>query len=128
MSSNESPSAAEALATWSASLARDKLAGSRPGERVCSERPALTPVWVLLDAVCIRVPGQPSHVVVDGLDMTGQAPGLLSGWHKTVKGDWLGVVNFAVRYADGRQHRLILSDQLVPAYALRPREGGPDRI
>lgn len=67
----------------------------------------------------IRVPGMPSHVVPDGLDMAGQVPGLLNGWHQTVKGDWLGTVNFSVPYADGRQHKLALSNQLVPPRHLR---------
>lgn len=88
----------------------------------------LTAVWVVLDGICVRVPGAPSHVAPDGLDMTGQVPGLLSAWHKTVKGDWLGLVNFSVPYADGRRHKLRLSNQLVPAYALRPREGGPATV
>lgn len=95
-----------------------------PAGPVHGERRELTPVWVVLDALCIRVPGAPSHVVVDGLNMTGQVPGLLRTWHKTVKGDWLGVVNFAIPYADEYRGKLHLSDQLVPAYALRPRQAG----
>lgn len=83
---------------------------------------SLTPVWVLLEAINVRVPGMPRHVVPDGLDMTGHARGLLTGWHRTVDGDWLALVNFSIPYADGRRHKLKLSNQLAPAYALRPRE------
>ena len=60
------------------------------GDTVHGRRPVLTPVWVRLDAVCGRVPGQPRHVVETGLDMTGEVPGLLSTWFATVNGDWLG--------------------------------------
>lgn len=81
-----------------------------------------TAVWVRLDYICIRPDAAPHKVVPDGLDMTGAVPGLLRRWHRTVNGDWLGVVNFHVPYADGRRDRLYLADQLVPAYALRPRD------
>ena len=54
--------------------------------------------------------------------MTGPVHGHLSGWWRTVKGDWLGVVNYAIPSADGRQHKLELRDQLIPGYALRKRE------
>lgn len=74
-----------------------------------------------LEAINIRVPGMPKHVVPDGLDMTGQVRGLLTGWHRSVDGDWLALVNFSIPYADGRR-QMHLSGQLVPAYALRPRE------
>lgn len=99
-----------------------------PPGPVHTEPARLTPVWVQLDALNVRVPGQPSHFVPDGLDMTGQVAGLLSGWHRTAKGDWLAIVNFSVPYADGRRHKLRISGQLVPAYALRPREGGPSAV
>jgi hypothetical protein len=39
-----------------------------------------------------------------------------------VKGNWLGVVTFAISYADGRRHKLQIHDQLVPDYALRERD------
>jgi len=79
-------------------------------------------VWVRLDHICIRPDGVPHKVVPDGLEMAGAVRGLLSRWHRTVKGDWVGVVNFHVPYADERRDRLYLADQLVPAYALRPRD------
>lgn len=84
--------------------------------------PTLTRVWVLLGQICIRSEDAPHRVVADGLDLSGRTRGLLSGWHRSVRGDWLGVVNFYVPYADGRRSRLYLSNQLVPAYALRPRD------
>ncbi|MBW0273075.1 hypothetical protein ATM97_23610 [Nocardia sp. MH4] len=78
------------------------------------------PVWVRLDAIVIRDPGTPRHVNGAGLDMTGERPGLLSHWVPTYAGDWLGRVTYSIPYADGRPP-LQLTDQLVPAYALRPR-------
>jgi hypothetical protein len=83
----------------------------------------VTAVWVRLDALYIRKPDAPSHTIAHGLDMTGEVPGHLVGWWPTVKGNWLGVVNFAIPYADGRRHKLQIHDQLVPDYALRKREG-----
>lgn len=91
--------------------------GPSPREEI-----SLTPVWVQLEAINVRVPGMPKHVAPQGLDMSGQVRGLLRRWHRTVDGDWLGIVNFSIPYADGRKDKLKLSDQLVPAYALRPRE------
>ncbi len=83
------------------------------------------PVWVRLDAILIRDPGAPAHVNGSGLDMTGERPGTLTHWVPSFSGDWLGRVNFSVCYADGRAP-LHLTDQLVPAYALRPRAAGDD--
>ena len=77
-------------------------------------------VWVRLDCLAIRDPGTPRHVNGSGVTMTGERPGLLTHWVPTVAGDWMGRVSYSVPYADGRPP-LHLSDQLVPAYALRPR-------
>ncbi|ONI78155.1 hypothetical protein ALI144C_32160 [Actinosynnema sp. ALI-1.44] len=82
----------------------------------------VTPAWVRLDALYLRNPNTPIRTVGDGLDLSGEVRGHVSGWWRTVKGDWLGVVNFAVPYADGRRDRLELQDQLVPGYALRKRD------
>src|SRR5271156_1385682 len=60
------------------------------------------PVWVRLDALCIRDPGMPAHVNGAGVTMTGEVSGTLSHWVPTIAGDWLGYVSFSVRYADGR--------------------------
>jgi len=84
--------------------------------------PVITPVWVRLDAIYLRVPGAPTHTVATGLDMTGEVPGRLTGWFSTAKGDWLGVVDFEIPYADPRRTKLEVVDQLVPAYALRRRD------
>ncbi|MEU5407421.1 hypothetical protein [Nocardia asteroides] len=76
-----------------------------------------------LDAVAIRDPGMPRHVNGAGVTMTGERPGLLTHWVPTYAGDWLGRVTYSIAYADGRPP-LELTDQLVPAYALRPRTSG----
>ncbi|GAA5072547.1 MULTISPECIES: hypothetical protein [Nocardia] len=78
------------------------------------------PVWVRLDAIVIRDPGTPKHTNGAGVIMHGERPGTLTHWVPTVAGDWLGRVTFSVQYADGRPD-LLVRDQLVPAYALRPR-------
>ncbi len=77
-----------------------------------------------LDALFVRLPGAPTHVIDTGLDLTGEAPGRLHGWFPTVKGDWLGVVEYEIRYADGRREQVQPVNQLVPAYALRPHGEG----
>lgn len=101
------------------------------GDQLHGRYRVIKPVWVRLDAICARVPGQPHHVVPDGLDMTGEVPGRLHGWFSSALGDWLGLVDFEVPFADsraradGRGRKVHLVDQLVPAYALR-RRGEPD--
>lgn len=112
-----------AFEEWPVSFTPPKV----PDEMYRHEDLNLTPVWVLLDSLCIRVPGAPMHTMVDGLDMTGQVSGLLRSWHKTAKGDWLGMVNYSVPYADPHQGKLRLSNQLVPSYALRPRESADNK-
>lgn len=79
--------------------------------------PVITPVRVRLDTLYPRHPDTPRRVVPDGLDVTGNAHGRLTGWFRTVDGDWLGVVHFEIDYADGRRH-ISLQDQLVPLHAL----------
>lgn len=83
------------------------------------------PVWVLLDRLYERGPGQPEHHNAAGVDLAGRVPGLLSRWIPTYQGSWVGQVTFEVEYADGRRHSLSLQDQLVPDYAFRPREDSP---
>ncbi|WP_245746137.1 hypothetical protein [Nocardia altamirensis] len=78
------------------------------------------PVWVRLEAIVIRDPGTPKHINGAGVIMRGERPGVLTHWVPTVDGDWMGRVTFTVQYADGRPD-LHVADQLVPAYALRPR-------
>ncbi|MFI6870878.1 hypothetical protein [Nocardia sp. NPDC050406] len=80
------------------------------------------PVWVRLDAILVRDPGKPRHVNGAGVHMTGERPGTLTHWVPTLDGEWLGRVTYSLQYADGRPD-LHVRDQLVPAYALRPRRG-----
>lgn len=77
--------------------------------------------WVRLDALMIRAPDAPRRTVVDGLDMTGAVAGRLTGWFQALTGEWLAIVDFEVPYADGRRH-VALVDQLVPEYAIHPRD------
>ncbi|GAB3437400.1 hypothetical protein [Actinophytocola sediminis] len=91
------------------------------GDEMHGHSPDLTPVWVRLDVTFPRGPDAPRRTVPDGLDLHGNVRGLLSGWLRRKEGDWLGVVNFAVPYADGRRNGPFLRDQLVPAEALTPR-------
>lgn len=92
------------------------------GDTLHGKTRVLTSVWVRLDSICVRAPDTPLQTVVTGLDMSGEVRGRLHGWFRTVKGDWLGVVDYEIPYADGRRATVHLVDQIVPAYALRRRE------
>lgn len=82
-------------------------------------RAVLTGVSVRLDRLFARAPGAARHVVPTGLDLTGTVKGRLHGRFPSVEGDWLGVVNYEIDYADGRRDKLYLTDQLVPFHVLR---------
>jgi hypothetical protein len=81
------------------------------------------PVWVLLDQMVRHDPAA-YRSVADGLDFTGRARGVLytETWRRSARGVWLAFVNYQVHYSDGRPRPLLLREQLVPGYALRPRE------
>lgn len=92
------------------------------GDTVHGRRPVLTSVWVRLDRLFARDPGAPRHVIPTGLDLTGEVKGRLHGHFPSVEGDWLGVVNYEISYADGRPEKLYLVDQLVPFNVLRKHD------
>lgn len=92
------------------------------GDDLHGRRPVLTAVWVRLDALFVRASDAPRHVIETGLDLTGEVQGRLHGRFPSVEGDWLGVVNYEIPFADGRRSKLQLVDQLVPFSALRKRE------
>ncbi len=91
------------------------------GDDVHGKRPVLTPVWVRLDLLFVRSPDAPRHVIVEGLDLTGEVHGRLHGRFPSIDGLWCGVVDYEIPYADGRRDKLDLTDQLLPFYALRER-------
>jgi hypothetical protein len=80
-------------------------------------------VWVRLEALYPHPSDAPQTSVGDGLDLVGNAPGLLSNWVRSARGMWLGICNFAIPYADGRPQPYWVHDHLVPAYALQGRAG-----
>ncbi|MBO0875187.1 MAG: hypothetical protein J2P19_17540 [Pseudonocardia sp.] len=90
------------------------------GHAAPAEVPRVRPVWVLLEEVVRHDPAVAS-TVVDGLELTGRAKGFLREWRRGSRGDWVGVVNYEVHYADGRETTVWWQDQMVPAYALLPR-------
>ncbi|HEX7303828.1 hypothetical protein [Lentzea sp.] len=92
------------------------------GDDVHGRRPVLTRVGVRLDRLFARLPGAPRRVIETGLDLTGEVEGRLHGRFPGVDGDWFGVVNYELRYADGRPQQVYLTDQLVPFHVLRLRE------
>jgi hypothetical protein len=92
------------------------------GDDVHGRRPVLTRVGVRLDRLFARPPHAPRRVIETGLDLTGEVEGRLHGRFPSVEGDWLGVVNYEIGYADGRPRKVWLADQLVPFHVLRLRE------
>ncbi|MFS8105144.1 hypothetical protein LFM09_49445 [Lentzea alba] len=92
------------------------------GDDVHGRRPVITGVSVSLDDLFARKPGARRHVIPTGLDLTGAVKGQLHGRFPGVEGDWLGVVNYAINYADGRREKLYVPDQLVSFDVLRLRE------
>ena len=60
-------------------------------------------------------------MIETGLDLTGKVEGRLHGRFPSVEGDWLGVVNYEIGYANGQRDKLYVVDQLVPFHALRKR-------
>lgn len=92
------------------------------GDDLHGRRPVLTSVWVRLGHLFPRPPDAPRHVIATGLDLTGQVQGRLHGRFPSVDGDWLGIVNYEINYADGRRDKLHLVDQLIPFNVLRKRE------
>ena len=57
--------------------------------------------------------------------MTGAVKGRLTGWLRTVKGDWLASWTSKCSTQTAGENPVALRDQLAPAYALRRRE--PDK-
>lgn len=92
------------------------------GGSVHGRRAVVTAVGVRLDRLFARAPGASRHVIPTGLDLTGEVQGRLHGRFPSVEGDWLGMVNYEISYADGRREKLYLADQLVPFHVLRKRE------
>lgn len=89
---------------------------------VHGKRPVLTSVGVRLDKLFAPAPGAARRVIATGLDLTGEVRGRLHGRFPSVEGDWLGVVNYEIGYADGRPEKLYLVDQLVPFHVLRKHD------
>ena len=59
-----------------------------------------------------------STPVGDGLVLE-VVPGGLHRWLRSAEGQWIGLVSYLVRCADGSTYKA--ADQLVPAHAMQPR-------
>ena len=84
--------------------------------------PPCEEVWVDLDRLW-PAPAR-RRVVIDGLDLTGHARGLIFRWLRSAEGVWIGLVSYEVGYRDGRRDRVLFRNQLVPAWALARRHDG----
>ena len=86
------------------------------------------PVWVSLRVLFGPQPSQPAYRHGQALALIQEVGGVLTGWHRGSEGRWYGMVSFAVPYLGLRSSAgLELTDQLVPADALRPRTYGKYR-
>lgn len=92
------------------------------GDDLHGRRPVLTSVWVNLDILFPRPADAPRHVIETGLDLAGVVRERLHGRFPSIEGDWCGIVNYEIGYADGRRGRLHLVDQFGPFNVLRKRE------
>jgi len=83
------------------------------------------PVWVSLRLLYGPQPDAPAFCHGEALDLAREVSGLLTGWYRGSDGRWYGLVDFAVPYLGlVPPVELGLTDQLVPAEALRPRTYG----
>ncbi len=89
--------------------------------------PRAQAVWVDLEKLVPPDPEIRGQAVVGGLDLSGRTQGVLTGWRRSCRGDWVGVVDFHVHYANGGTESVFWRQQLVPAYALSPCED-PDAL
>ena len=69
-------------------------------------------------AVWVDLRAAGSMAIDDGLVLEVVRGGL-QRWLRSADGQWIGLVSYVVRCADGSTYKAV--DQLVPAYALRPR-------
>ena len=77
------------------------------------------PVWVKLPAIFVhRSEAGPATIHANAVDTTSEVPGTLLQWLRTGSGGWLGLLDYELRFADGRQKTIAMQRQLVPAYAL----------
>ena len=60
----------------------------------------------------------------NALDTSAEVPGTLRQWLRSRGGEWLGLVDYEIPFANGRHRGVYLVQQLLPAYALRPRKYG----
>jgi len=89
------------------------------GDTVHGRRPVYKPCRVDLSRLYAPDPDRPRRVVPDGLDLTGTVEAALTGWFPSAAGGFLGVVQFALPYADGRRDTIHVVDQLVPDHMIR---------
>lgn len=86
------------------------------------QRAVLAEVWVRLEVISGLLPGAPYETVVDGLDLRGEVPGRVYGYFRGSRGEWLVVVSYEIPYADGRDRKVRVEDQLVGMNAVRRRD------
>ena len=87
-------------------------------------------VWVKLELVFRQTAFPPAQFHWDDrtLNATGEVHGHLHGWYRATTGEWYGLVSYSIPQATGQPKTYLdLTDQLVPAEALRPRLYGRER-
>jgi hypothetical protein len=88
--------------------------------------PPWRPTWVDLPALFARPDGANKRVL-DGVDVSDRAMGIVRQWIRADGGLWLGQCTYRIPYLDGRPGRLEAVDQWLPATVLTPRTEHTDR-
>jgi hypothetical protein len=80
------------------------------------------PVWINLEKLFVSDPTPPSEHLEGHLSLDGEVPGKLHEWHRSARGEWLGVVSFDIHTIAGET--VSFNRQLLPQDAIRPRSSG----
>jgi hypothetical protein len=77
------------------------------------------PVWINLE----RLFTTEGDTRADQLSLDGEVPGTLHEWHRSSRGEWLGVVSFDIHTGAGETVSFLR--QLLPQDVIRHRSYGP---
>ncbi len=91
-------------------------------DRVAEGREKRCPLRPLLSVTEGSVPLERRKPSAGALNVRGDVPGELRKWERAADGRWLGVVDYAISYTDERSDHYELTGQLVPAWAICPRD------
>ena len=77
------------------------------------------PVWINLERLFTSEGDTRADQLDDRLSLDGEVPGTLHEWHRSSRGEWLGVVSFDIHTGAGETVSFLR--QLLPQDVIRPR-------